>query len=1230
MTEKIRVLYVDDEPTLLEIGKIYLERDGTFYVDTLTSAGEALTRLNTERYDAIVSDYQMPEMDGITFLKRLKGSGNTTPFIIFTGRGREEVVIEALNSGADFYLQKGGEPKSQFAELSNKIRYAVTRTHAEDALAESEVKYKTLFESAGDAIFLMDRHVFLDCNKRTEEIFGCTRDQIIGHSPAEFSKERQPDGQLSADKVKENIELAFLGGNTFFDWVHIRYDKTPFNAEVSLNRVMVRDTYYLQAIVRDITGRKVAEEILRESEEKFWTLAQYSPIAIMIFQGDRWVYSNPAGESMSGYSCKELYAMNYWDFVAPEFRQSIKERGEQRLEGKELSRTCEFRIIAKDGTSKWATLTGSRIMYKGSPAGLITVNDITDRKLAEEQLLCAKEEWERTFNAVPDLISIIDTEHTIRRVNRAMAAKLGVTPEQAVGLACYQCVHGMQSPPDFCPHSRLLKDQQEHTMEVYEERLGGYFLVTCTPLRDIDGKLIGSVHVARDITEHKKAEVALTHSHDLMRYIIEHSNSSIAVHDRDLKYIYVSQHYLDECKVKEHDIIGKHHYEVFPDLPQKWKDVHQKALAGEVSSADDDPYVQEDGTVNWTRWECRPWYEANGSIGGIIIYTEWITKRKQAEEALRTSELQFHTMFKRHDSVMLLIDPKTGKIIDANHAAERFYGSTKKELCQQSIDGINALSQEEISAEMSKAVQEQNNVFIFPHRLASGEIRTVEVHSSPIDLEGKTVLFSIIHDITKRKRAEEALRESEMNLAQAQRIAQMGSYSWDMQKDNKISMSEQMYEIFDLPRDIEISSENFLERVHPDDRAFTQQILENIINNKIRYQQFNFRVVRKNGEIRFIEVNSEISFDKNDKPVASFGTVQDTTDRKNSEKILRESEMKYRSLIESSSDAIFCVDKNGEYKFTNLVFASTFNKTPDYFIGKTFWDIYPKEHADYRQLTNLAVFETGVTQTIDVEVPLPDKTLYFIAKANPIKDETGKVILNLTHAADITKRKLAEKALEQANRKLTLLTGITRHDINNQLTILQSYLDILKSKQSDATHNEYFLKIATAAQRISAMIQFTTEYEQIGINAPIWQSFHTLVETASKQATLGQIMLKNDLPANIEVLADPLIVKVCYNLVDNAVRYGGKITIIRFSLKERNEDQIFVCEDDGDGVLAGDKEKIFTRGFGKNTGLGLALSREILAITGITIRETGEPGKGARFEMTVPKGAWRITGTDDR
>lgn len=142
----------------------------------------------------------------------------------------------------------------------------------------------------------------------------------------------------------------------------------------------------------------------------------------------------------------------------------------------------------------------------------------------------------------------------------------------------------------------------------------------------------------KQFRQRRQAVRALTHSHDLMRYIIEHSRSAIAVHDRDLKYIYVSQRYLAEYGVKERDVIGKHHYEVFPDLPQKWREVHQKALHGVISSADNDSYERDDGTVDWTRWECRPWYEANGSIGGIIIYTEVITERKLLEEQLRQAQ----------------------------------------------------------------------------------------------------------------------------------------------------------------------------------------------------------------------------------------------------------------------------------------------------------------------------------------------------------------------------------------------------------------------------------------------------------------------------------------------------------------------------------------------------------------------------------------------------------------
>jgi PAS domain S-box-containing protein len=138
--------------------------------------------------------------------------------------------------------------------------------------------------------------------------------------------------------------------------------------------------------------------------------------------------------------------------------------------------------------------------------------DITARKRAQEELTRAKEEWERTFNAVPDLISIIDVQHRIVRANRAMAERMSLAPEQCIGLTCYECVHKLNAPPMFCPHAQSLADDREHTVEVSEERCGGCFLVTCTPLFDPDGRRMGSVHVARDITARKRAEEAL---HDL-------------------------------------------------------------------------------------------------------------------------------------------------------------------------------------------------------------------------------------------------------------------------------------------------------------------------------------------------------------------------------------------------------------------------------------------------------------------------------------------------------------------------------------------------------------------------------------------------------------------------------------------------------------------------------------------------------------------------------------------
>jgi signal transduction histidine kinase len=237
--------------------------------------------------------------------------------------------------------------------------------------------------------------------------------------------------------------------------------------------------------------------------------------------------------------------------------------------------------------------------------------------------------------------------------------------------------------------------------------------------------------------------------------------------------------------------------------------------------------------------------------------------------------------------------------------------------------------------------------------------------------------------------------------------------------------------------------------------------------------------------------------------------------------------------------------------------------------------------------------------------------------------ELSEVNAELTR--DIEERRRIESALAMANQKLTLLSQITRHDISNRIFALLVDIDLAKdhaAATNDEVQKQHLGSIEKTTYSIQSQVVFTKDYQEIGSQIPGWYRVDALARSAADQLETGPVSIVTDLGA-IEIFADPMIGKVFYNLIDNALRHGEHVSRIAFTCRPEEHTLIIICEDDGIGVPQKDKQHIFTKGFGRDSGLGLFLIHEILAITGISIIETGEPGKGARFEMTVGEGHFR-------
>ena len=443
----IRILLVDDEPALLDIARIFIERDPELKVTACPSAFDALRLLNQERFDVIISDYEMPAMDGIEFLKKIRADGNKTPFIIFTGRGRERVAIEALNYGADFYLQKGGDPKSQFAELRNMVRQACKRKEAEEAHIRTERQLFDIINFLPDATFAIDRDgKVIAWNRAIEDMTGVPASDMLGKGDFEYSipfygKKRkilidllyEEDEQIRNQYYKD---ITRDGHGIIAETEVPELKKKPTIVWAKATPFYDNDGNVIGAIesIRDITDLKQYEMTILEGKDRFQELTEMLPQSVFeVDTSGRILYANQRTFDMFGYPRGELGDWaNIFAMIIPEEHERVR-KGVQALVSGTGEQGAIYTGVRKDGTTFPIQIFASPIIQNGEISGLRgIIIDLSEIRAAEEKV---KESWmlfKSLVENMPDGIFILDWDGTVLFANQNVAELVGLPLEESV------------------------------------------------------------------------------------------------------------------------------------------------------------------------------------------------------------------------------------------------------------------------------------------------------------------------------------------------------------------------------------------------------------------------------------------------------------------------------------------------------------------------------------------------------------------------------------------------------------------------------------------------------------------------------------------------------------------------------------------------------------------------------------------------------------------------------
>lgn len=382
-------------------------------------------------------------------------------------------------------------------------------------------------------------------------------------------------------------------------------------------------------------------------------------------------------------------------------------------------------------------------------------------------------------------------------------------------------------------------------------------------------------------------------------------------------------------------------------------------------------------------------------------------------------------------------------------------------------------------------------------------------------------------------------------------------------------------------------------------------------------------LLHKDGSMLEVAIEGKTIYDSNGVIVESLCFLSNITQQKRTENALRESSEKYRKLIYNINDIVWQTNADSEFVYISPQVKKLLGYRADDMKGKSVFDfISPDDLERNKSVFARAVINKPKNFTTDTKMLHRDGHVVTLeSRASPLFDDENNFFGFIGVDRDVTEKRRAERALKEANKKLNLLSQITRHDINNQIMALNAYMDIISDNVSGEESKEYLKTCTNILKEIERQILFTREYHDIGTIEPVWQDVGGLIWELKPNFPID-ISFHSEIGL-VEIYADRMLEKVFFNLFSNSVNHGGQVSWISVSFSILNGCGTIIVEDDGIGIQSGMKNKVFERGIGTNSGFGLFLSSEILEITGISICENGIPGMGARFEITIPEGGWR-------